>query len=89
MAKLFLWFWIFIQPLIIAIGTGFIVGLIIHFAIPPEGGDPGGFSPPDNIYEVLILLGVGVFSGFVAGVFLSNQIYQKHLSSKKSEDESL
>ena len=77
MKKLFLWILIFIQPLLIAFATGlFCVVLSIFFDITTDGGEnaiPGYFF-------------LGCIIGLIPGIFISVKIYQKHLSSKKSED---
>ncbi|NCF56057.1 MAG: hypothetical protein GWP41_07285 [Planctomycetia bacterium] len=86
MTKLFLWIWIFIQPLIISFMTGSVVMLIIRFAYPPGGGAPEGFAPPSDIYEILALLGGGLLFGLVAGVIMSQRIYREHLAPKTLED---
>ena len=86
MAKLLLWLWIIIQPLVISMMTGFVTVLILRFAYPKNGGSPEGFAPPDNIYEILIILSGGVLFGLIAGVFLSIRIHHQYLSSKTAEE---
>ena len=86
LVKLFLWIWIFIQPLVISLMTGSVVALILRFAYPREGGAPEGFAPPDNIYEILALLGGGLLFGLVLGVFMSKRIYHEYLSPNPALD---
>ncbi|MGB1397634.1 MAG: hypothetical protein ACPHP7_00200 [Planctomycetota bacterium] len=85
-SKLFLWVWIFIQPLVISIMTVSLVALILRFAYPPEGGAPEGFAPPDNIYEILAFLGGGLLFGLVLGIFMSKRIYDEYLSTNPTQD---
>lgn len=85
MAKVLLWLWIFIQPLVISIMTGSLVALILRFAYPPEGGAPEDFAPPNNIYEILVLMGDGLLFGLVLGIFMSKRIYDEYLSTNPTQ----
>jgi uncharacterized protein YneF (UPF0154 family) len=77
MKKLFLWILVFIQPLLIAIATGFACAILLKYF-----DDPG----PRGGIVVLAFFQMTAIIGLIPGIFISVKIYQKHLSSKKSED---